>query len=181
MNPSLLSLRSAPTPSRSRPRSRRSPTESWIAPRTRLAHFRRKQGVTPEARVAVCLGQSHELVVAFLGILKSRGTYLPMDPALPDKRLRFMLEDGGAVAVLTDASSTHRIPPGLSTFALEPDLKLLTGESDQTLQCEPGRDSVAYAIYTSGSTGLPKAVLMDLVREWSAEWWAAASSKPRTT
>ncbi len=59
----------------------------------RLAHFLREQGVGAESLVGVCLDRSFDSVVSLLAILKSGGTYLPLDPKFPQDRLEFMLAD----------------------------------------------------------------------------------------
>jgi aryl carrier-like protein len=69
----------------------------------RLAHFLRGLGVKPDARVAICVERSLEMVVALLAVLKAGGAYVPLDPAYPVERLRFMLEDCAPVALLTQS------------------------------------------------------------------------------
>ena len=58
-----------------------------------LAHYLRELGVRPDARVAICVERSLEMIVALLAVLKAGGAYVPLDPAYPVERLRFMLED----------------------------------------------------------------------------------------
>ncbi len=113
---------------------------------SRLALRLRALGLPPEGRVALLLERSPELVVAALGVLKAGGAYLPLDPAYPAERLRFVLEDSGAAAVLTS-----------------PDLRLEEDEAGplgSVPECadEPAPACLAYVIYTSGSTGRPKGV-----------------------
>ncbi|MEW5931733.1 MAG: amino acid adenylation domain-containing protein, partial [Gemmatimonadota bacterium] len=43
-------------------------------------------GVGPEARVALCLERSPEMLVALLAVLKAGGCYVPVDPAYPADR-----------------------------------------------------------------------------------------------
>jgi len=57
-------------------------------------------GVKPDDIVALCLERSTAMVVALLGILKSGAAYLPIDPAFPQERIAFMLEDSGARVVV---------------------------------------------------------------------------------
>ena len=54
------------------------------------------RGVRPDARVAICVERSLEMVVALLAILKAGGAYVPLDPTYPAERLAYMLEDAAA-------------------------------------------------------------------------------------
>ncbi len=67
----------------------------------RLARRLSALGVGAETPAALLLERSPELVLAALAVLKAGGTYLPLDPAYPPERLAFMLEDSGAVVLLT--------------------------------------------------------------------------------
>src|SRR5208283_4404968 len=76
----------------------------------RLAHFLREQGVGTESLVGVCLDRSLDSVVSFLAILKSGGTYLPLDPKFPEDRLAFMLVDSEVSLLLTHSSKRESLP-----------------------------------------------------------------------
>ena len=52
----------------------------------------------------MCLDRSLDSVVSFLAILKSGGTYLPLDPKFPKDRLAFMLADSEVSLLLTHSS-----------------------------------------------------------------------------
>jgi len=58
-----------------------------------VAHSLRDAGIGPEDVVALAVPRSVEMVVSLLGIVKSGAAYLPLDPAYPQERLAFMLED----------------------------------------------------------------------------------------
>ncbi|WP_144430962.1 AMP-binding protein, partial [Pseudomonas syringae pv. coryli] len=75
-----------------------------------LAHTLLSSGVGPGERVAVCLPRGVQSIVAILAVLKAGGAYLPIDPAYPDERLRYMLQDGQPRVVLTDAALAARVP-----------------------------------------------------------------------
>ena len=64
-----------------------------------LAHYLRRLGVGPEVLVGLCVDRSLDLVIGLLGILKAGGGFVPMDPAYPADRLRFMLEETRASVV----------------------------------------------------------------------------------
>ncbi|MCL4695426.1 MAG: AMP-binding protein, partial [Candidatus Hydrogenedentes bacterium] len=67
--------------------------------------------VRPRTRVAVCTSRRIDMVVAQLGVLKTGAAYVPLDPGYPVERLRYMIEDSNAVAVVVDEAIHHRLPP----------------------------------------------------------------------
>ncbi|MFL6202720.1 MAG: condensation domain-containing protein, partial [Thermoanaerobaculia bacterium] len=114
----------------------------------RLAHRLRRLGVGPDVLVGVRAGRSFEMIAGLLAILKAGGAYLPLDPALPEERLRFMIEDAG-------------ISPGLGLVLDEDRLREdVSPESAENPEAVLHPDHLAYVIYTSGSTGQPKGVMI---------------------
>ncbi|MEO3924511.1 amino acid adenylation domain-containing protein [Micromonosporaceae bacterium B7E4] len=125
----------------------------------RLARRLRDLGAGPETLVGVCLDRGPELIAALLGVLKSGAGYLPLDPANPVDRLRFLAADAGAAILLTErrhraaAPATH--PGPVVVLDDDPTLGSLPATD---LPAVAGPGNVAYVIYTSGSTGRPKGV-----------------------
>ena len=68
----------------------------------RLAHQLREIGIGPEMRVGVLLERSLEMVVAVLGVLKAGGTYVPLDPAWPLERLRWIVSSFDIGCLVTE-------------------------------------------------------------------------------
>ena len=64
----------------------------------RLAHLLAGHGVGPGQCVALLLERSAQAVVAMLAVLKTGAAYLPIDPALPDARIGFMIADAAPIA-----------------------------------------------------------------------------------
>ncbi|MGA9767772.1 MAG: amino acid adenylation domain-containing protein, partial [Blastocatellia bacterium] len=126
-----------------------------------LAHRLRALGVTTEVSVGVCMQQPLEMVVSLLGILKSGGVYVPLDPQYPDKRLAFMIHDSKVRVLLADQQVATRLPatalPG-EIICLNSDWNAIAHESDLNPHNLAEPDNLAYVIYTSGSTGTPKGV-----------------------
>jgi amino acid adenylation domain-containing protein len=83
---------------------------------------------------------------------------LPLDPANPDHRLKYMVQDSQAEFVLTCAETAlrfHRWP--LRQLCMDGDRAAIRHAPD-TAPKRPKLD-LAYVVYTSGSTGEPKGVL----------------------
>ncbi|MFK0259692.1 amino acid adenylation domain-containing protein, partial [Streptomyces sp. NPDC090445] len=109
----------------------------------RFAHALIARGVGPEQTVAVALPRSVESVVAVLGVLKAGAAYLPVDPAYPQARIAFMLEDARPALTVDD--------PAMTVEGDWPD-------TDPAVALDVRHP--AYVIYTSGSTGRPKGVVV---------------------
>jgi amino acid adenylation domain-containing protein/non-ribosomal peptide synthase protein (TIGR01720 family) len=129
-----------------------------------LAGRLRALGAGPETLVGVLLERSPEAIVALLGVLLAGGAYLPLDPDLPPRRLRGMLEDAGAPLLVTRRELGERLGEGSAGARL-----VLLDDEDGAGETLPyparGRaagssDDAAYVIYTSGSTGHPKGVVV---------------------
>lgn len=118
-----------------------------------------RRGIGPADVVGLLLHRSAQAAVAIMGILGTGAAYLPLDPALPEERLGYLLEDSAAGALITRGSLIERIAhPPERTICL--DRLSIDSESDTPSWPPPspclGSDLPAYIIYTSGSTGLPK-------------------------
>ncbi|MBV2155356.1 non-ribosomal peptide synthase/polyketide synthase [Kitasatospora sp. SUK 42] len=109
----------------------------------RLAHHLAALGAGPERLVALRLPRTADLVAAILAVWKTGAGYLPLDPALPDERVRYLLEDARPALVLDE--ETLRALPG-------------TGPDGARPLTPPDPSNTAYVLYTSGSTGRPKGV-----------------------
>jgi amino acid adenylation domain-containing protein len=131
-----------------------------------LAHYLYKSGVKPEARVAICVERSVEMIVALLAVLKAGAAYVPLDPAYPADRLYFMLKDSGSTVLLTQ----DRWKPLFAGH--EHNLLMLDINNDAVWREQPEGDpdhaavklasqNLAYVIYTSGSTGKPNGVMVE--------------------
>ena len=54
--------------------------------------------------VGLYMERSLEMIVALLAILKAGGGYVPLDPAYPKDRIRFVLDDARVQVLLTQSS-----------------------------------------------------------------------------
>ncbi|MER9586473.1 amino acid adenylation domain-containing protein [Mesorhizobium sp. M0276] len=139
----------------------------------RLARHLIAKGVSLGDVIGILLERSCDLVIGFLAILKAGAVYLPLDPRLPAQRLRFMLRDAGATAVISKTQLKEQTfgedPSGLNTENANGCTVVLLDRDRTEIALHqvtpPHRlaapSDLAYVIYTSGSTGQPKGVMIE--------------------
>ena len=125
----------------------------------RLARHLLSLGVHVDARVAICVERSLEMVIGLLAINKAGAAYVPLDPAYPPERLAYMLEDSAPAVVLVHGA-TRALLGDIATAVVDLDQdtwQALFADNPQIPALTPQHS--AYVIYTSGSTGQPKGVV----------------------
>jgi amino acid adenylation domain-containing protein len=143
-----------------------------------VARSLRPTGVDSESVIGLCTTRSASFVVGALGILKSGGAYLPIDPDLPADRQSFLLNDCAAPILVTEERLAGRMARGeRSVIVLNHKRQGLSDTPRSVSEPMAKPDRLAYVIYTSGSTGIPKGVeitqanLMNLIA-WHQEAFA---------
>lgn len=91
-------------------------------------------------RVAVEAYRKPETCATILGILKTGGSYIPVDPKWPDERKKYVLETSECSAYIDKNTSV--------------------GSYEGTYNIKGSPEDEAYIIFTSGSTGKPKGVMI---------------------
>ena len=122
----------------------------------RLAHLLVGYGAGPGGCVALLTGRCGEAIVAILGVLKTGAAYLPIDPAVPDERIKFMITDAAPIAALTSTALRSRLTGSELTVLDITDPRV--DSQPGTALPAPAPDDIAHLIYTSGTTGVPKGV-----------------------
>jgi amino acid adenylation domain-containing protein len=111
-------------------------------------YLRNKYNIHRGELIGVKLERNEWLIVSLLGILKSGGAYVPIDPAYPQDRIDYLLSDSNCRVVVDERE--------LSGFLYEAE-----HYSTSNLPQINGAFDLAYVIYTSGSTGQPKGVMIE--------------------
>nr|WP_081505298.1 non-ribosomal peptide synthetase [Nocardia cyriacigeorgica] len=126
----------------------------------RLARHLIAQGVGPEARVALALRRSVDLVVAMYAVTRAGGAYVPVDPDQPAERTGYILATAEPVCVLTNAAAgfDSAAAPVISLDELDLEAQSAAPITDDDRLAPLRPEHTAYVIFTSGSTGRPKGV-----------------------
>ncbi len=141
-------------------------------------------GLGRQDRVAIFLDNSVESVISLFGILKAGAIFVMLNPTMKARKLRYILRDSGAAALITQASKARVVAeavkdlpdlqhvlwvgktqgiPKLSSSSLSYHAweEIFSGHQNSSLkpQTFPIDIDLATIIYTSGSTGDPKGVM----------------------
>ncbi|MDK1290489.1 non-ribosomal peptide synthetase [Pseudoalteromonas umbrosa] len=119
-----------------------------------LANFLFAEGLQAEQTVALMFERGLDMLVAMLAVMRAGGTYVPVDPKLPQSRIDYILQHSETQWVL---HNTEVLLPddirGIDTTQLYLERQM---DSVPFRKIHPAQ--LAYVIYTSGSTGKPKGV-----------------------
>ncbi len=130
-----------------------------------FANYLRSKNIGSSSLVPVCIERSIDMVIAILGILKSGAAYVPIDPAYPSDRIKYILNDVRGKAIVTDSACREKMTENGGGIFLLIDVDLeheLICDQDKNPSIIDFRtDALAYIIYTSGSTGWPKGVMIE--------------------
>ena len=130
-----------------------------IAQSRRIAARLQTAGIGPGARVGLCLSRQPVLIAAMLGIWRCGAAYVPLDPALPPKRLQQMADDAGLDLLLSERAHTALWSSVTCACVWLDEAADAPADADwQPVTITA--DLPAYVIYTSGSTGTPKGVVV---------------------
>ncbi|MBN7559999.1 non-ribosomal peptide synthetase [Mycobacteroides abscessus] len=141
----------------------------------RFARWLVAQGAGTEDVIALQMSTSVEFIVAMLGVLKSGAAYMPIDPALPEERIEYLIADAKPRIVMRPQE--FRVAEAAATGLVDAPIT----DADRLRPLLP--DNLAYVIYTSGSTGRPKGVavahaaIVEHVVSFTAEWSMTADDR----
>ena len=114
-----------------------------------LGNYLRKQyDVKPDDLIGLKLERSEWMIISILGVLKSGGAYVPIDPEYPEDRVTYMVSDSRC-KILIDENELIKFHKEKNKFSTE-NLPVVNKPND-----------LAYVIYTSGSTGKPKGCMLE--------------------
>ncbi|MCV0370372.1 Pls/PosA family non-ribosomal peptide synthetase [Filomicrobium sp.] len=132
----------------------------------RMARYLRALGVTPGRFVGISLDRSQWPIITILAVLKSGGAYVPIEPSLPNDRIRYIAEAADLAIVVTEAEYEARLSEisAGKVVTVEQYRMSASGYSDTRLSRSESRvqaDDICYVLFTSGTTGRPKGVVTE--------------------
>ena len=118
----------------------------------------------PNKRAYLLFEHDTEMIVGIIGILKSALAYIPLDPAHPVSRLKYIISDSKGSVLVTNKKN---LSLAKSLVQESGRIEIINvDELDFTKKCLNSNRSIdpyqiGYILYTSGSTGKPKGVIQN--------------------
>jgi non-ribosomal peptide synthase protein (TIGR01720 family) len=125
-----------------------------------LAHYLKDNyDIQPDDLVGIQLDRSEWMIIAILGVLKSGGAYVPIDPNYPQERIDYIAADTRC-KVFLDEQELSKFKERQEAYSIEKPI----------WKAKP--ENLIYVIYTSGSTGKPKGVMIEHKNAYSFIKWS---------
>ena len=115
-----------------------------------------KQQIPDGEIVGLALKRTPLMLETIMALLENRIPFLPIQLGLPEKRLRYMLDNAGIRRIITTQDLASAVSCGRSCITLDEANHALPDTQPRHITDTEG--ALAYVLYTSGSTGNPKAV-----------------------
>ncbi len=115
-------------------------------------------GVEPQDCVGFLVPRSELYLLSVLSIMSLGGVYVPLDDALPDDRLSFMIKDTQSKVVIVNDETEERASNLDNGCAILNISEIINDASDCLTHLPVAYGDLACILYTSGTTGIPKGV-----------------------
>ena len=132
---------------------------------SRVAAALQRDGVLPQAVVALCAGNSLEQVAVFVGALRAGAAVALLAPGATPASLAAMTADAGARMIFVDrAAGEAGLPPRIVLEELD---GWLAPAGALPAEVAVGPEWAFNLIYSSGTTGAPKGIVQSQAMRWA--------------
>lgn len=122
-----------------------------------IATYLLKQDIRSDSPIIVYGHMEPEMLVSFLGSVKSGHAYIPIDVSIPPERIERIIESSQAEIMINVSGGPLNLEsPSIRSITMGDILP--TGSNEVDTKYWVKEDNNFYIIYTSGSTGNPKGV-----------------------
>lgn len=125
----------------------------------KVANYLITKGISQGNMVGLLFDRSVDMIISIIGVLKTGGIYLPIDPTLPEQRINYMLNQSQAVLLLSQEKYLDTYTSYLPTLTIYSSNIVWQSNANISINIQP--TDFAYCIFTSGSSGRAKGVMIN--------------------